>query len=62
MTVTAATVCQWEQGRRQPSIEELCRLAFLHDMPLSKYVSPLDTFDVGVREEYRTKRKASDGA
>lgn len=56
------TTQQWEQGTRAPSIADLIRLARLHDMPLSRYLSPLDDFevpprDIAARETRRARRK-----
>ncbi len=42
LAVAFNTLAQWEQGYTQPDLETIARLARLHGMSLSQYLSPLD--------------------
>jgi transcriptional regulator with XRE-family HTH domain len=44
------TVKYYERGFYEPPIETMLRIAQACDMPLSTFISPLDTFEVPLRE------------
>lgn len=49
------TAQYWEQGRHEPGIANLIRLARACDMQLSQFLSPLDNFEVPLREPRRLR-------
>lgn len=55
--VSLKTISYYEWGQREPPIETLMRLAHACDMPLSAYLSPLDTVHPPLREVRKVKKK-----
>ncbi len=49
--VGATTQQYYESGLRDPGIDMLIRIAHQCDLPLSAFLSPLDRFDVPLREK-----------
>lgn len=52
------TAQYWEQGIREPGIENLIRIAHAVDTPLSAFVAPLDAVEVPERVPRKRNGKA----
>lgn len=55
--VSLKTMSHYELGQREPPIETLIRISHACDMPLSAFVSPLDTVHPPLREVRKVRKK-----
>lgn len=55
--VSPRTMAFYEAGLREPPIETLIRIAHACDLPLSAFISPLDTVHPPLRQVRKVKKK-----